>query len=211
MANRSPTLFDRWSSTYDADGLQTLTYRPIHDAVLARLKGEEPKVILDLGCGTGQLTRRLIGRFPASLVVGVDYSAGMLAEAAERLPTATPAGIALLRADAQHLGFRENSVDVIVCTESFHWYEDQPGALAGLAKILRPGGRLVIASIATTSKFGHDVVRRTTAASGQPIRALPPRQLRSLLQRTGFDVIHQRRIPRLGLVPWPVLTDSIRG
>jgi trans-aconitate methyltransferase len=64
MVPTSPTaaLFDRWSANYDRLGLQLFTYRPIHDAVLAQTDGIEPSTVVDLGCGTGQLTRRLIRR-----------------------------------------------------------------------------------------------------------------------------------------------------
>lgn len=201
--------FDRWSSTYDRPALQLLTYRPIHDAILGRLDGSDPSTVLDLGCGTGQLTRRLIDRFPNALVLGADLSAGMLAEAASRVGDDPRQSIGLIRADAQRLPIRGDSVDVIVCTESFHWYPDQRGALEGLARVLRPGGQFFIASIATTTDVGDNALRRVSRLQGQQIWALPPRRLRRLLRQSGFEVVHQRRIPRLGLIPWPVLTQSV--
>ncbi len=206
----SPSFFDRWSTTYDEAGLQALTYRPVHDAILGRLRSLEPAVVVDLGCGTGQLTNRLIERFPGAVIVGVDLSPGMLTAAATRLDRSEAPHTGLVRADAQRVPIRPGSVDVVVCTESFHWYDDQRESLRGLAEAIRPGGRLLIASIATTSGLGDDAVRRISTLRGRPIRALPPHRLRSLLGRSGFDVVHQRRIPRLGLVPWPVLTDSVR-
>jgi ubiquinone/menaquinone biosynthesis C-methylase UbiE len=208
----STSFFDRWSSTYDQTGLQALAYRPIHDAVLGRLDTADPDTagpdtVVDLGCGTGQLTQRLIGRFPRAAVIGIDFSPGMLAAASTRLD---PASGGLIRADAQSLPLRPGSVDVVVCTESFHWYRDQIGALRGLAAAIRPGGRLLIASIAMTTGIGDDAVRRVSSARGRPIRALPPQRIRSIVVGAGFEVIHQRRIPRLGLIPWPVLTDCVR-
>jgi ubiquinone/menaquinone biosynthesis C-methylase UbiE len=198
------TLFDRWSASYDRPNFQNTTYRPVHDAVLARIGEQQPRAILDLGCGTGQLTTRLIERFPKAVVVGADYSPGMLAEARTRLGESA----LLVRADAQTLPLAESSVDIVVCTESFHWYQDQAKALAGLAAILRPGGQLIIASIATVTRVGGESVRKLSSLTGQPVRALPPQQLRELLGDAGFDVAYQRRIPRMGLVPWPVLTDG---
>ncbi len=213
-ASTQPTsLFDRWSATYDSAALQASTYRPIHDAMLSRLADHTaPNTILDLGCGTGQLTRRLTAEFPGANIIALDYSPGMLAAAHERV-TATIESkrrTGLLRGDAQRLPLSDASIDVVVCSESFHWYSDQRQALLGLAGILRPRGRLLIASIATVTSFGHDVVRNVSGLTGQPIRALSPRQMRTLLAEGGFEVIHQKRIPRLGLIPWPVLTDSIR-
>ena len=204
MARVGSILFDRWSAVYDRRGFQNATYRPVHDAVLAHLTEVQPETVLDIGCGTGQLTRRLTERFPDAEVVGVDYSAGMLGEASDRILGSAN----LVRADALYLPFRSASADVAVCTESFHWYRDQRRALAALASILRPGGQLVIASIAAVTDVGESAVRRWSSAGGQPVRALTPRRLRGLLIGAGFEVVHQRRVPRIGFAPWPVLTDA---
>jgi ubiquinone/menaquinone biosynthesis C-methylase UbiE len=212
MTPTSPpaTLFDRWSATYDRPGLQLFTYRPIHDAVLARLGALEPSTVVDLGCGTGQLTQRLTQRFPDASIVGVDLSDGMLTEAAGRLREVGGGDHPLVRADALHLPFATSSVDLVVCTESFHWYPDQSSALHELARVVNCGGRLLIASIATVTGVGDRLLRRATGAGGRTIRALPPHRMRQLLARSGFDVITQRRVPRLGPIAWPVLTDARR-
>ena len=207
-ATRSDELFDRWSATYDLPGLQRLTYRPIHDAVLGRLEGVTPSSVVDLGCGTGQLTQRMIRTFPDASVVGVDLSTGMLAGAADRLRASGRETAALLRADAHRLPFSASSVDIVVCTESFHWYEDQARVLDEVARVLVPGGRLLIASIATLTGAGDRLVRHTSGLGGRTIRALPSRRMRRLLAGSGFEVLQQRRIPRFGLIPWPVLTDA---
>lgn len=204
MANERSGLFDRWSAVYDRPRFQNTTYRPVHDAVLARLTGTQPEVVLDLGCGTGQLTQRLTEQFPDAEVVGIDYSVGMLDEASDRVGIRAD----LMRADAQYLPFRSASADVVVCTESFHWYDDQRRALAEIAAVLRPGGQLVIASIAAVTDVGESAVRRLSAAGGQPVRALTPCRLRDLVTEAGFEVVHQRRVARFGFVPWPVLTDA---
>ncbi len=208
--NPSAALFDRWSATYDRTGLQLFTYRPIHYAVLAQLDGLEPSTVVDLGCGTGQLTQRLMRRFPDADIVGVDVSDGMLSEAAGRLRQIGGDAQPLVRADALQLPFAASSVDLVVCTESFHWYPDQAAALAEIARVLNPGGRLLIASIATVTGAGDRLLRRATSVGGRTIRALPPHRMRQLLGRSGFEVISQRRVPRLGLIAWPVLTDARR-
>jgi ubiquinone/menaquinone biosynthesis C-methylase UbiE len=178
--------------------------------VLARLDGVEPSTVVDLGYGTGQLTQRLRRRFPDANIVGVDLSDGMLTEAAGRLREVGGDALPLVQADAMQLPFAASSVDVVVCTESFHWYPDQAGVLAEIARVLDPDGRLLIASIATVTLAGDRLLRRVTSAGGRTIRALPPSRMCELLARTGFEVISQRRIPRLGPTAWPVLTDARR-
>jgi len=224
--------FDLWSASYDRSALQATTYRPVHDAVLGRLDDVDPSVVLDLGCGTGHLTTRLHERFPTASIVGADLSNGMLERAAERLAEHDDEHAAdgdaahlarhddggehldgatsFVRSDAQQLPIASGSVDVVVCTESFHWYHDQEAAVAEVHRLLTPGGRFVIASIAAVTGFGDAAIERATAAAGRPVKAIPKRRLRALLESGGFDVRHQGRIPRLGFVPWPVLTDATR-
>ena len=198
------TLFDRWSATYDEAVLQRSTYRPIHDAVLTRLETTSPSSILDLGCGTGRLTERLGGRFPDAEVVGVDYSPGMLDEASRRVRSP---GRRLVLADAQQLPFAPASFDLATCTESFHWYPDQRSALGEIARVLTPGGRLIIVSVATLTRIGDEVIGRMSTIAGRRVRAVPPGRMAELLRAAGFEVREQRRIRR-GLVPWPALTDA---
>ena len=204
--------FDLWSATYDRAGLQATTYRPIHDAVLSRLEALQPDAVLDLGCGTGQLTKRLGERFGDATIVGADLSDGMLERATENAESDGSAEHAggFARADAQRLPFADASFDIVTCTESFHWYNDQEAAVAEIARVLRPGGRLVIASIATVTGFADDAIQRTTELAGRPIRPIPKRRLKRLLEADRFEVTHQGRIPRLGFVPWPMLTDATR-
>lgn len=204
--------FDLWSASYDRPGLQQSTYKPVHDAVLARLGDVRPDRVLDLGCGTGQLTRRLREHFPDANVVGADLSDGMLERANERAESdGEPSSLrGFVRADAQHLPLANESFDVVTCTESFHWYADQAAAVAELARLIRPGGRLVIASIATVTGFADTAIQRATELAGRSIRPIPKRKLKRLLDVGGFDVTHQGRIPRLGFVPWPMLTDATR-
>lgn len=204
-------MFDLWSASYDRPGLQQSTYRPIHDAILQRIASLSPSVVVDLGCGTGQLTRRLVEKFPSATVVGADLSSGMLERA---MGAETDAGQPLIanytQADAEHLPLAPGSADIVVCTESFHWYDDQAAALAGLHQLLRPGGRLLIASIATVTSVGNDALRQASSLAGQPIRAVPKRKMRRMIEEAGFEVTDQGRIMRLGFVPWPVLTDARR-
>lgn len=203
----STRLFDVWSTFYDDPRLQRFTYRPLHDAIVDGL-GTGPGTIVDLGCGTGQLTRRLLDERPDVAVLGVDPSAGMLARAARRLRTQPRDRVGLVRADATALPLASDRADTVVCSESFHWYPDHEAALAEIARVLRPGGRLVIGSVATITDVGAQVVERVGDAVGRRIRPLPPAGLRRLLDRAGFEVLGQRRVPRLGLVAWPALTVS---
>jgi trans-aconitate methyltransferase len=91
--------------------------------------------ILDVGCGTGQLTAE-IARSGAT-VVGLDSSAEMLAEARKNYPDLT-----FVEGDAASFGFPE-TFDAVFSNAVLHWVKDADGAANSIAQALRPGGRFV--------------------------------------------------------------------
>lgn len=105
-------------------------------AAVEWLLGPDQKSVLEVGAGTGKLTDEL-----AALghdVHATDPSAEMLGVLSERLP-AVRASIAT----AERLPCLDGSVDVVVCAQAFHRF-DQDAALAEFARVLRPGGHLAL-------------------------------------------------------------------
>lgn len=90
--------------------------------------------VLDLGAGTGKLTTRLVER--GLTVIAVDPIAEML----EMLRTALPDTPALL-GSAEQIPLPDNAVDAVLVAQAWHWF-DQERAVAEIARVLRPGGRL---------------------------------------------------------------------
>lgn len=199
--------FDAWSRVYDVGLVQRLTYRPVHDAILHALAPRRPGRVLDLACGTGILAARLRATFPEARVVGCDFSRGMLARAAARLPDG-----AWVRADAQRLPFRDRAFDAVVCTEALHWFPDQAGALAECRRIVAPGGHVLVALVSVLAEPIGDVVHLASRVAGQPFRWTTDRGLRARFAAAGLDVEAQRRILRLpaGMLFPPVLTVGVR-
>lgn len=124
------------------------TPEPVVEAMV-RLVGESGPVgsALDLCCGTGALLAAL-EPLCRERAVGVDFSAGMLAEARERASRAPgPAKVELVRADVLDLPFREE-FDVVSSAGAFGHIlpRDEERFIAGIARALRPGGRFVFAT-----------------------------------------------------------------
>ena len=97
--------------------------------------------ILDLGTGTGSLARGF-ARYGAT-VTGVDISEEMLV-AARRITSEEALTVDYLRAPAEDTGLPTGAFDVISAGQCWHWF-DRPAALNEVARLIKPGGRLVIA------------------------------------------------------------------
>lgn len=133
--------FDHWSGTYEESWLQKRFFDPVHQAVLTlAANGPEPETILDIGCGTGRLLRKAISRWPYARLIGVDPAQGMVDVAQHLLPDA-----AFRIGTAEEIPLPDASVDLAMSTVSFHHWHDQAAGVREVARVLRPGGRFLLA------------------------------------------------------------------
>jgi SAM-dependent methyltransferase len=129
------------SSGYSGDGFASGydSHRPsppsaLLDMLCLEAQAERPRLVVDLGSGTGLSTRAWAES--ADEVVGVEASPEMRAQA----EAATSAkNVRFVEAFAQETGLPDGVADLVTCSQSFHWMEPEP-TLAEAARILRPGG-----------------------------------------------------------------------
>ena len=100
------------------------------------LVGEEPRDVVDLGAGTGKLTRSLVTL--GHRVTAVEPLDEMRAQLTAGLPDTTA-----LAGTAEAIPLPEASADVVTSAQAFHWF-DHGRALPEIARVLRPGGRLAL-------------------------------------------------------------------
>ena len=122
---------NRWTSdTYRAHA----AYVPaLGAAVLQLLDPKAGERILDVGCGEGSLTEKIVAA--GATVVGVDASKEMVAAAMAR-------GLDARMTDAERLLF-EREFDAVFSNAALHWVRDHDAMLAGVHRALKPGGRFV--------------------------------------------------------------------
>ncbi len=126
--------FSKASATY-AGGRPG--YPPAIDTWLTKGLGLEPgHKVLDLGAGTGKFTAHLVEAGAA--VTAVEPVAAMRETLRRALPT-----VPALDGTAAAIPLDDASVDAVVCAQSFHWFATQE-ALAEMARVLRPEGRLAL-------------------------------------------------------------------
>jgi len=106
--------------------------------------------ILDVGCGTGFLLRRLALRFPQADVVGLDISGEMIVRAKHAAEAEGLENIHFIKGDWEGLeeaardALRRFDFGLIVCANAFHYFTDPLRAALDMFTILRPGGRLLV-------------------------------------------------------------------
>ena len=111
--------------------------RPTYPEEAVRwLLGDEPRDVVDLGAGTGKLTRVLVTL--GHRVTAVEPLEAMRAQ----LQAAVP-GITAVAGNAESIPLADASVDAVACAQSFHWF-DHAVALPEMARLLRPGGSLAL-------------------------------------------------------------------
>ncbi len=163
---------------------------------IAEIEAEDR--LLDLGTGTGAVLRGLSEVPPAPReAIGVDISAQMLG----RVP-ALPDGWHLFQTDAAELPFPDQGFDVVTAAYLLHLL-DEPTRYAVLAearRVLRPGGRLVVVTVATPRSRALAAVlapvlllaRRSSGVLG----GLQPLDPSAELQSSGFSIHRTQRINR---------------
>ena len=130
--------YDRWAASYE-DNMNPV--QTLEAEALARLLPDlRDRVVLDLGCGKGRVARLALER-GARETVGVDVSEAMLKAAAASLPASS---VRWVQADGRALPFEAASFDVVICALMMGHVDDLEAALSEIARVLRPGGLLLL-------------------------------------------------------------------
>jgi ubiquinone/menaquinone biosynthesis C-methylase UbiE len=177
--------FDRWSETYERDAAARWL-RQVQTQALAALALGQDDVLLDLACGTGAAVRDAAA--DVRHAVGFDLSPGMIAQAREL--AAGVDNVEFRQGDVSGpLPFESDEFTAVVCTTAFHHFPRPERTISEIARVLRPGGRVVIADANRRhpAVFVFDLVLRLFQTSHVGVRS--PAQLMHDLAAAGFSRI----------------------
>lgn len=162
---------------------------PLQHAVLDAARVSRGTRVLDVGCGSGEtlLVASLRGAEPA----GIDLAPGLLTLAKERLPRAD-----LRNGDMQDLPFKAGSFDAVLYVNSLMFPPDRARAVAEGARVLAPGGRLVVGAWAEPERCQLAPLFQAIMGllpevpeGGGPFVLGPPEATTSLLEGAGLKVL----------------------
>ncbi len=148
-------MFDNIAPQYDflnrmlSAGIDTLWRKK----VVKLLKKHQPKKILDMATGTGDLAIELLKLHPEK-IIGIDLSANMLARGKAKIEKLKVGDqIELIQGDAEKIDFKDNTFDAITVAFGVRNYENLEKGLQEMQRVLKPGGKLMILEFSKPKKF----------------------------------------------------------
>jgi ubiquinone/menaquinone biosynthesis C-methylase UbiE len=179
--DRDVAAFDERARNYESGWLGRLHHQIADRAAdLALACAPWPERILDVGCGTGYLLGRLAGRYPdAAELTGIDAAAGMIDVATE---TATDDRLSFMTGTAEELPYPAETFDLVISTTSFDHWADQQAGLMQCARVMAPGGCLVLADLFSAWLL-------PTLVAGRRGKARTKRRAARLLTTAGFHLL----------------------
>jgi ubiquinone/menaquinone biosynthesis C-methylase UbiE len=186
--------FDRRADRWERDRLSRWI-EPVPREALAALELTSNDRLLDVGCGTGPQVRSAAPLVSRS--VGVDLSAAMIREAVDLARGLDNAAFAI--ADSERLPFPDSAFTAVLCTLSFHHYPNPRAAVREMARVLEPGGRVVIGDACgdlVTARVADVFLRRFEPGH---IRLYRSHELGDLLYGAELSRVERRRLMNGGL------------
>jgi trans-aconitate 2-methyltransferase len=149
--------------------------------LLARIPHIEPKLIYDLGCGTGEVTRAIADRWPEANVIGLDNSPEMLSKAGR-----IPSRVQWVERDI-HFWRANVPTDLIYSNATLQWVDDHHTLFPRLIEALVPAGCLALQMPLSWALPSHRLMRETLADGGTHGNPLGTEHLRQAVGRNWVD------------------------
>ncbi len=163
----SSRIWDYWAKRYERLWVQRVSLGPTRRCILEELKHRrcvgQDAIVVDMGCGTGQLLREIRKQWgDAPMLSGVDFSQEMITVAIH-----ANGGIEYTCCDILAYTGEPNGVDLILCTHSFPYYPDKKAALEKFSALLKPGGLLFLAQACENNLYDRAVMAFVKLTAGQ--------------------------------------------
>lgn len=177
------------------------------------LKAVNPKSVLDIATGTGDVAFAVNKRLKPDTLIGLDLSEGMLKYAREKAKKrGLEDKIEFVKGDSENLEFQDNSFEGVIVSFGVRNFENLEKGLAEIYRVLKPGGKLVVLEFSKPKKFpvknlynfyfnnilplwGKMISKDQSAYTYLPesVRAFPEgNEFCGIMQKTGFTKVEQK-------------------
>ena len=185
-ASAAQNYFRRHAVEWDRIRKLHVADEAVEAAIVGALAGSEIRALLDLGTGTGRMLELLGPRIERGL--GLDLSLPMLALARARLDRAGLRHCSVRQGDIYDLALPRDSYDLVVIHQVLHFLDDGARPIAEAARVLRPGGRLLVVDFAP-----HDLEFLRDQHAHRRL-GFAPDTVTQWMKAAGLDVVLQRTL-----------------
>lgn len=185
--------FNKWAKKYDR-GLWNIYFYKGNKKALSLISSKKGARVLDVGCGTGNLSFLIAQDSEVLEVVGMDISPKMIQIAQQKLNNSKimKNKLMFIESDVINIPYPDHYFDYVYCMNSFHHYEDQKVALKEMHRVLKPGGYFV-----HLDPFVDNLIRR---GWGRILKLIfneshviyhHKKELHDIIRNQGFDIIEE--------------------
>lgn len=180
--------FNDWARAGRGEGMEK-GHRPVGEQAIELMNVPRDARVLDVGCGNGWASRLLAEKARDGRVVGIDIADEMIGIAQES--SASFSNIEFQVASAEKLPFSADEFTRAFSMESLYYYDDMPGALREIKRVLAPGGLFV----AVVDLYGENIPSHQWVNQLKvPVQLLSIADYRSLFEGAGFVNVQDRRL-----------------
>lgn len=180
--------FSQAAATYD--GVAQMQ-RELGQALIDQIEPTATGTLVDLGCGTGKALEQINTRCPELNLIGIDIAPAMIQKSSERIPAAKS-----LVADIEQTGLPDATANYVISCAAMQWCRPN-NAIAEVARLLVPGGQLLISTFVSGSlpEF-REAWRRVSPALKRVHNLADAANWEQALAENGFEITefnqHQR-------------------
>jgi ubiquinone/menaquinone biosynthesis C-methylase UbiE len=180
--------FDKQAEHYDQSSDGRFVSK-MYDKVVEMLNGFQGGILLEAGCGTGNILSRLY-KYKKFQLCGLDISDKMIQVARRDLPQ----DVLLKVGDAEFIPWPEDYFDIVLCNASFHHYPNPEKVLLEMKRVLKPAGKLVIGDPTAPPLIRQVLNFMLHICNNGDYRIYSPKEMKKLLKTCGFKPFKFRKI-----------------